>query len=164
MLVALTATVTFAAQAHAQDVDCGDFAFQEDAQAVLNADPSDPNRLDADDDGIACEVLLRRGDLVTPTMRPPSPTMTSASPTMTSASPTMTTAAPTTAPPSPTPTPTTSAPRPVAPATMTPSQGVRGGIGGASSAGPSKWDIAIGLVCLTSAGLATGYVIKRRRG
>jgi hypothetical protein len=32
-----------------------DFASQADAQAVLRADPSDPNRLDADKDGIACE-------------------------------------------------------------------------------------------------------------
>jgi hypothetical protein len=36
--------------------NCPDFASQADAQAVLRADPSDPNRLDADVDGIACEV------------------------------------------------------------------------------------------------------------
>jgi hypothetical protein len=50
--------------AYAQDLDCRDFAFQEDAQAFLNQDPSDPHRLDEDqgpDDGIACEVLPRRG-------------------------------------------------------------------------------------------------------
>ena len=35
--------------------NCADFASQADAQAVLRADPSDPNRLDADKDGIACE-------------------------------------------------------------------------------------------------------------
>lgn len=35
--------------------NCGDFASQADAQAVLRADPRDPNRLDADRDGIACE-------------------------------------------------------------------------------------------------------------
>lgn len=35
--------------------NCPDFASQADAQAVLRADPSDPNRLDADKDGIACE-------------------------------------------------------------------------------------------------------------
>lgn len=39
------------------DLDCSDFATQEEAQAVLNADPSDPNRLDAEGDGIACETL-----------------------------------------------------------------------------------------------------------
>ena len=36
--------------------NCDDFATQADAQAVLDADPSDPNNLDADDDGIACEA------------------------------------------------------------------------------------------------------------
>ncbi|MFF8293531.1 excalibur calcium-binding protein [Streptomyces sp. NPDC016309] len=49
--------------AHAQDLDCRDFIYQEDAQAVFDSDPSDPNRLDEDrgvDDGIACEVLPRR--------------------------------------------------------------------------------------------------------
>jgi excalibur calcium-binding domain-containing protein len=35
--------------------NCADFASQADAQAVLRADPSDPNKLDADKDGIACE-------------------------------------------------------------------------------------------------------------
>lgn len=35
--------------------DCGDFPTQAQAQAVLRADPSDPNRLDANNDGIACE-------------------------------------------------------------------------------------------------------------
>jgi hypothetical protein len=35
--------------------NCGDFRSQAQAQAVLRADPSDPNGLDADRDGIACE-------------------------------------------------------------------------------------------------------------
>ncbi len=35
--------------------NCPDFTSQADAQAVLRADPSDPNRLDGDKDGIACE-------------------------------------------------------------------------------------------------------------
>lgn len=35
--------------------NCIHFASQAEAQAVLRADPSDPNRLDADDDGISCE-------------------------------------------------------------------------------------------------------------
>ena len=38
-----------------RDLDCADFASQEEAQAVFDRDPSDPNRLDADNDGIACE-------------------------------------------------------------------------------------------------------------
>lgn len=40
--------------------NCSDFQFQEDAQAVLNADPSDPNNLDGNDDGVACEDLPHR--------------------------------------------------------------------------------------------------------
>ncbi len=35
--------------------NCSAFASQADAQAVLRADPRDPNKLDADRDGIACE-------------------------------------------------------------------------------------------------------------
>lgn len=35
--------------------NCTDFASQAEAQAVLRADPSDPNRLDRDGNGIACE-------------------------------------------------------------------------------------------------------------
>ena len=36
--------------------NCGDFASQAQAQAVLRADPRDPNRLDGNDnDGLACE-------------------------------------------------------------------------------------------------------------
>lgn len=38
-----------------RDRDCADFSSRAAAQAVLDDDPSDPERLDADDDGIACE-------------------------------------------------------------------------------------------------------------
>ncbi|WP_370969959.1 excalibur calcium-binding domain-containing protein [Amycolatopsis sp. cg9] len=44
----------------AADVDCGDFKYQEEAQAVLDATPGDPNHLDDDKDGIACESLPHR--------------------------------------------------------------------------------------------------------
>ena len=152
-MFALAASVPLAAPAHAQDRDCGDFVFQEDAQAVLNADPSDPNNLDADHDGIACEALLSRSVLGSTTMTPPYP------PTSPTTSPTTSTVTPT--PSTTRPTPSTTAP--TTPAPITPSQGVRGGLGGASAAGPSEWDIAIGLTCLTGAALATGYVVKRRR-
>lgn len=37
------------------DLDCPSFASQEEAQAVLDADPGDPNTLDADGDGLDCE-------------------------------------------------------------------------------------------------------------
>ncbi len=35
--------------------NCDAFATQAQAQAVLRADPRDPNRIDPDRDGIACE-------------------------------------------------------------------------------------------------------------
>jgi hypothetical protein len=61
----LTALLALPGTAFAQDKDCRDFQFQEDAQAVLDQDPSDPHRLDAlsedESDGIACESLPRRG-------------------------------------------------------------------------------------------------------
>jgi hypothetical protein len=37
------------------DLDCGDFTSQAQAQRELDRDHSDPNRLDADHDGTACE-------------------------------------------------------------------------------------------------------------
>ncbi|MFJ1807017.1 MULTISPECIES: excalibur calcium-binding protein [unclassified Streptomyces] len=128
--------------AHAQDLDCRDFTYQEDAQAVFDQDPSDPNRLDEDrgtDDGIACEVLPHRS---VPTL------------------------VPATSIPAPVPTGTaipTSTAVPTSPAPL-PSLGVRGGVGGAVTAGPSRWDIGIG-VSLTTAGLlaAAGCVRRRRR-
>lgn len=56
MLIAL---LVLAAPASAQDtLNCDDFDTQEEAQAVLDGDPSDPNRLDGNDgDGVACESL-----------------------------------------------------------------------------------------------------------
>ncbi|KOV94777.1 excalibur calcium-binding protein [Streptomyces sp. NRRL B-1140] len=140
-LFAIVAIVPMADPAHArQDLDCRDFAFQEDAQAVFDADPSDPNRLDEDqgaDDGVACEALSHRG-IIDPTRSPTSPSP-SASP---SASPS---------------TPVTIAP------TSAPSRGVRGGLGGAVASGPSDWDIAIGLAFAVGASVAAGLVVRRRR-
>lgn len=76
-------SVPLAGSAGAQtDLDCRDFAFQEDAQAELARDPSDPHRLDEDqgpDDGVACEVLPRRGAVGTTV----SPSATAVSPTAT---------------------------------------------------------------------------------
>ncbi|MFB7927506.1 MULTISPECIES: excalibur calcium-binding protein [Streptomyces] len=130
-LFAIASIVPMADPAHArQDLDCRDFSFQEDAQAVFDADPSDPNRLDEDqgpDDGIACEVLPRRGVI------------------------------------SPTSSATPSAPVTTTPTTATPSQGVRGGLGGAAVTGPSDWDVAIGVTFAAGAALSAGYVVKRRR-
>ena len=39
------------------DLDCEDFSTQEEAQAVLDDDPDDPNNLDPNTDGIACALL-----------------------------------------------------------------------------------------------------------
>ncbi len=55
-ITTLTLAMTTVSPAHAVDLDCADFATQAEAQAELDADPSDPNGLDADDDGIACEA------------------------------------------------------------------------------------------------------------
>ena len=44
-----------AGTASAADVDCADFPTQGQAQAVLVADPSDPNGLDGNRNGTACE-------------------------------------------------------------------------------------------------------------
>lgn len=52
------ALFAFASTAFAQaDQDCADFDTQREAQAHYDADTSDPDRLDADNDGIACESL-----------------------------------------------------------------------------------------------------------
>lgn len=39
------------------DYDCGHFDTQDQAQTVLEREPGDPHRLDAENDGIACESL-----------------------------------------------------------------------------------------------------------
>src|SRR5829696_9753149 len=48
--------------AQADDLDCADFQTQEEAQAVLDEDPADPNDLDPNQDGIACALLPSRED------------------------------------------------------------------------------------------------------
>jgi hypothetical protein len=45
------------APAKPTDVDCKDFDFRQDAQAVLVEDTKDPFNLDSDNDGKACEAL-----------------------------------------------------------------------------------------------------------
>ncbi len=56
LIVALALGVFAASPASAQDVlNCGDIATQNDAQRILEADLSDPNRLDGNNDGVACE-------------------------------------------------------------------------------------------------------------
>ena len=53
----ITATLMVTTGAGAQDLDCSDFDSQEEAQEELDADSDDPNRLDLDSDGKACESL-----------------------------------------------------------------------------------------------------------
>jgi len=60
----LAALLLLPATALAQDLDCSAFSTQPEAQAVLDADPSDPNGLDGDDDGIACESLPSGGSVL----------------------------------------------------------------------------------------------------
>jgi hypothetical protein len=47
-------------------LNCPDFADPAAAQAVLDADPSDPNNLDADNDGMACDAGVGIVRTVTP--------------------------------------------------------------------------------------------------
>ncbi|WP_329597175.1 hypothetical protein OIE43_11085 [Streptomyces pseudovenezuelae] len=79
--------------AHAQgDLDCADFAYQEDAQAQFDRDRSDPNRLDEDqgpDDGIACEVLPRRDTAVVSAATPLSTPLSTPATPLTSPLPTL---------------------------------------------------------------------------
>lgn len=108
-----------------RDLDCADFTYQEEAQAVLDADPSDPHRLDGNHDGEACERLPRRGgESAPPAPAEPEPSTTPEPTPEPTPSPTRTptrtpTPSPTrtaTATPQPTPVPTaapTPAPTPV---------------------------------------------------
>lgn len=54
-----TATPAYAQQNDDPRVglDCDDYGSQAEAQAALDADPTDPNVLDEDDDGEACETF-----------------------------------------------------------------------------------------------------------
>jgi hypothetical protein len=45
-----------AARSDEDDLTCSDFASQAEAQAVYDADPTDPHGLDLDLDGVACEM------------------------------------------------------------------------------------------------------------
>lgn len=58
-LVLLAIPASSPGPAWAGDLDCSDFATQEEAQEHL--DPGDPDGLDADSDGIACETLPSGG-------------------------------------------------------------------------------------------------------
>jgi len=59
--------------AAADQFNCSDFATQPQAQAQLNMDRSDPNRLDANHNGIACENLPGGPEQSPSTQGTPSP-------------------------------------------------------------------------------------------
>lgn len=54
--VALVAIVSSPSYAY-NEYNCSDFSSQEEAQDEYDSDYGDPNYLDADDDGVACETL-----------------------------------------------------------------------------------------------------------
>jgi len=56
-VVAAALCFPMAGVAVAQDVDCSDFDTQAEAQAVYNANRTDPFDLDRDNDNLACERL-----------------------------------------------------------------------------------------------------------
>ncbi|MFE9926789.1 excalibur calcium-binding protein [Streptomyces sp. NPDC005774] len=155
ILVALAATLPVAHTAHAQDLDCVDFTYQEEAQALFNLDRSDPNRLDEDqgpDDNVVCEALPRRDGSLTSSTSAPRPTAA------TTASAIPTAPATPAAPLAP-----TMPPAVAAPATIAPTRGAEGGLGGSSATGPSDWDTGVGLAFAAGALATTGYLVKRRR-
>ena len=91
---------TTPAQAQEDLYRCDDFTYQEEAQAVLDGDPSDPHGLDGPigdaftgQPGVACEDLPQRPvgggptTSVPPTTTSPPPTTTSPPPTTTSPPP-----------------------------------------------------------------------------
>ena len=57
LIVAFVALVSSASATHGADVNCSDFATQAEAQRHLAAHPGDPDGLDGDNDGVACESL-----------------------------------------------------------------------------------------------------------
>jgi hypothetical protein len=80
IVLALGATLPLAGIANAQpDRDCPDFASQAEAQAALDSRAGDPERLDADDDGIACETHFGEPtSTATPRTTTPAPRTTAA--------------------------------------------------------------------------------------
>lgn len=50
--------VALAQQGASENLNCVDFTSQEQAQAVLEANPNDPNNIDADGNGIACDEVF----------------------------------------------------------------------------------------------------------
>ena len=60
-VLTVACSLSMAGTASAADLDCDDFPNQAAAQTVLVADPTDPNRLDANSNGQACEGFTYAG-------------------------------------------------------------------------------------------------------
>lgn len=64
LVVAMAGTAIAMEDLAVEDLDCRDFAYQEDAQVVLDTDRTDPHHLDGGSegvaDGLACEALPHR--------------------------------------------------------------------------------------------------------
>jgi hypothetical protein len=71
-----------AALAQADQYDCASFGSQESAQLELDSDPGDPNNLDADGNGIACDNYDygTSGSVAASSVEPSSPSPVSTSP------------------------------------------------------------------------------------
>ena len=86
LLAAVTALLVLPGIAHAKDHDCRDFATQEDAQAYFDAQSGDPDNLDSNGDGVACESLPRRSSGGPTTATTTTTTTTKTTPTATTTS------------------------------------------------------------------------------
>jgi MYXO-CTERM domain-containing protein len=74
-VLTVAGTLPLAGAAHAQpDRDCADFASQAEAQEALDGTGGDPERLDANDDGVACESYFRDAAATTTQTTEPAPT------------------------------------------------------------------------------------------
>jgi hypothetical protein len=68
------------AAAQADQYDCASFGSQESAQVVLDGDPSDPNNLDSDGNGIACDNYPYGTNVAASTPAPSTPAPSATSP------------------------------------------------------------------------------------
>lgn len=82
-VLCLPASASLPALAAARDLNCSDFSTQQEAQAAYDKDKSDPNHLDRDKDGIACESLPS-GSVSPSTTRSPRTSSSPSTPTATS--------------------------------------------------------------------------------
>jgi hypothetical protein len=91
------------AVAQADQYDCASFGSQESAQFELDSDPSDPNNLDSDGNGIACDdyAYSASGSVAASSVAPSSPSPSSPPPSRPSGSGASSTSSKASAPPRP---------------------------------------------------------------